>query len=667
MKAKYLFAIFLLVLSGCNTLKKSYLSIENEVWETNMLPTDLELKHTFYLIGELGSSDIDKNPLKPLLKRTIEAENEHSSVIFLGSHLYPKGLSKKTKKTRAEEERQLLGTFGILENYKGNYFFISGEHDWEYRGDNGLKAIKRMENFAEDHLEAKDFFLPEDGCGDPIKVKVEDDVVVLFLNSQWWFEDWENEKKINKGCEIKSRLEFIEKTQELIQKNKNKQLVVVMHHPIYSNGIHGGNIPAKYHLFPLTEIKEKAYVPFPIFGSLSAMHRNISGTKQDLANAQYELLKEELHSTILGAKDIIFIGAHDQSLQYFSEADQHYIVSGSAGKPGYARKGGNADFVSAKQGFSKILYYENKEVWIEFHGIVEGKLKLLFRKQLKKGSSNLEEVLSHENLMTDWKDSITAQAGSQYAIGKFGQFWLGKTYREVWDLPVTVPMLNLEEELGGLTPIRKGGGQQSNSLRLEDKDGNQLVFRSIMKSAAKVTPDFAKNTWAQSLLQDGLSAAHPFGAFVIPKLSEAANIYYTEPKLVYVPKQRGLGIYNESFGNELYLYEDRLSGDRSNSPNFGNSKKVIGINDLRPKLDKSKTKHVVDQRWTLRSRLFDLWVHDWDRHNDQWRWASFKEGDKTIYRPIPRDRDQVFFRFDGPLYTFASTFFLKTLEPININ
>ena len=51
-----------------------------------------------------------------------------------------------------------------------------------------------------------------------------------------------------------------------------------------------------------------------------------------------------------------------------------------------------------------------------------------------------------------------------------------------------------------------------------------------------------------------------------------------------------------------------------------------------------------DQDQVLRSRLFDIWIGDWDRHDDQWRWASFKDKNGfTYYQPIPRDRDQIFF------------------------
>ncbi|MGW8317510.1 MAG: BamA/TamA family outer membrane protein, partial [Bacteroidales bacterium] len=55
----------------------------------------------------------------------------------------------------------------------------------------------------------------------------------------------------------------------------------------------------------------------------------------------------------------------------------------------------------------------------------------------------------------------------------------------------------------------------------------------------------------------------------------------------------------------------------------------------------------VDQEHFLKCRLFDVYIGDWDRHEDQWRWAGFKEGDGTVYRAVPRDRDQTFFLNEG--------------------
>lgn len=48
-------------------------------------------------------------------------------------------------------------------------------------------------------------------------------------------------------------------------------------------------------------------------------------------------------------------------------------------------------------------------------------------------------------------------------------------------------------------------------------------------------------------------------------------------------------------------------------------------------------------------------IGDWDRHEDQWRWAKFEEDNKTVYRPMPRDRDQAFsIMADGTLLGFAT-------------
>ncbi|MBP1678837.1 MAG: hypothetical protein H6Q29_748, partial [Bacteroidetes bacterium] len=49
----------------------------------------------------------------------------------------------------------------------------------------------------------------------------------------------------------------------------------------------------------------------------------------------------------------------------------------------------------------------------------------------------------------------------------------------------------------------------------------------------------------------------------------------------------------------------------------------------------------------LKARLMDVYLGDWDRHPDQWRWAGFRASDGWKWVPIPRDRDQAFARFDG--------------------
>src|SRR5690606_4141210 len=77
------------------------------------------------------------------------------------------------------------------------------------------------------------------------------------------------------------------------------------------------------------------------------------------------------------------------------------------------------------------------------------------------------------------------------------------------------------------------------------------------------------------------------------------------------------------------------------------------IEDVTGKIDSR-----VDQKLFLRSRLVDMLISDWDRHEDQWRWASFEENGCKIYRPVPRDRDMAFFVSEGILPWLSTRKFL---------
>src|SRR2546428_6734724 len=61
------------------------------------------------------------------------------------------------------------------------------------------------------------------------------------------------------------------------------------------------------------------------------------------------------------------------------------------------------------------------------------------------------------------------------------------------------------------------------------------------------------------------------------------------------------------------------------------------------------SRHRVGSRAFLAARLMDVFIGDWDRHQDQWGWARFDSAGVHWWRPIPRDRDQAFARLDGLL------------------
>ncbi|UII27902.1 outer membrane protein assembly factor [Fulvivirga maritima] len=264
-------------------------------------------------------------------------------------------------------------------------------------------------------------------------------------------------------------------------------------------------------------------------------------------------------------------------------------------------------------------------------------------------------------------DSVVISASKQYKTdSKFKIKMFGQNYRNEWQQKIKVKVIHIDEEHGGLTIVKKGGGMQTKSLRLEAKDGKQYVLRTIEKYAEGAVPQMLRNTFAQDIVQDQISASHPYGAFVLPFLADAAGIYHTNPQLVYIPDDANLLEYRAQFANTLALYEQRPAHDWSDADYFGNSEKIISTAKVLEKLAEDNDDEV-DEKFVVRSRLFDMLIGDWDRHDDQWRWASFeKKGKGKLYRPIPRDRDQVFFINEGFFPSVASRkWALPKLEGFN--
>ncbi len=156
---------------------------------------------------------------------------------------------------------------------------------------------------------------------------------------------------------------------------------------------------------------------------------------------------------------------------------------------------------------------------------------------------------------------------------------------------------------------------------------------------------------ARRLLKDQTSVINPYGAYIVPPLAKAAGVYHTNPQLVYVADDPALGEYRQSFANALYLLEERPEGDQRHNASFGNSAQVESSRKVFTNLLTS-AQFRVQARQYLRARLFDMWLGDWSRREDQWRWASFEgPGGSIRYRPIPRDRDHAFFKFNDGLVT----------------
>lgn len=228
------------------------------------------------------------------------------------------------------------------------------------------------------------------------------------------------------------------------------------------------------------------------------------------------------------------------------------------------------------------------------------------------------------------------------------RFLLGANHRQVWSTPMTVEVLNLDTYAGGLTPVRRGGGLQTRSLRLRGGDGVMYNFRSLDKDASLTLGPELRRSVAASVLQDQISALLPTSALVVAPLLEAAGVLHADPELRVMPDDPRLGEFREEFAGVVGLIEERPDEGPDGEEGFAGSTRVTGSERMLERLEASP-RHRVDAVAFLRARLLDVFVGDWDRHPDQWRWAEFETSQGSAWQPIPRDRDWALARLEGVL------------------
>jgi hypothetical protein len=240
----------------------------------------------------------------------------------------------------------------------------------------------------------------------------------------------------------------------------------------------------------------------------------------------------------------------------------------------------------------------------------------------------------------------TVVPGARYERGRLHRTMFGAHYRDLWTTPVTAPVLDLDRFAGGLTPDELGGGQQTHSLDMKGEDGRTYVFRSLDKDPTPAVPPVFRKTVVHRVVQDAISAGYPGGPLVAAGLLRSAGVLHVTPTLVVMPDVVELGEYREEFAGMLGYVEEK-PGD-----GFAGADEVVDSDELLDSLNAGPG-HQVDARAFLRARLMDQLMGDWDRHRDQWKWAAARRGERMVWRPIPRDRDQAFVRYDGLLLKLA--------------
>jgi hypothetical protein len=631
---------------GCASTKLQYdkknAAVKFENIEYNGTP-----EHSFYLIGDAGNAEAGKNLTHfKLLKQELATAKSNTTVLFLGNNIYEKGMPDASDPERALAEHRLNAQIDLVNGFKGQSIFIPGNHDYY---NNGVIGLEREANYIVEKLNNKNAFFPHNGC--PIEeVPISENLVLIVIDSQWYLENWDKNPTMNNDCSIKTREKFFYEYERILKQNTLKSVVVAIHHPMFSYGFHAGQYSWKDQIYPTG-----GSFPLPVIGSIINVFRKTSGfTPQDMQNPYYQELKKRILTISQKFDQVLFVSGHEHNLQYIVKDKIPQIISGAGSKTAASRVMSGSEFSYGNYGYAKLVKYTNGASWVYFYTENNGKKELLFKTDIQEKTQPIDT----SNFKNNYGKEIAASVYPKKAVekNKAYQFFWGKHYRKYYGIDVEAPVVNLDTLFGGLTPYRVGGDNLSKSLRLTNANGNEFVMRALHRSPTEYlqTVTFKdqyikgeyNNTYIEKFLLDLYTSAHPYAPLTIGKLSDAANIYNSNPTLYYVPNQIGLQEFNTDFGNQLYFIEALSTSENGTIKSYGNSNTIVNSDTFFKNIKSSDT-YRVDEDFYIRTRLFDMLIGDWKRQEEDWAWAEFKEGEHITYRPIAKKRDQAYSRYDG--------------------
>ncbi|WP_396632789.1 ShlB/FhaC/HecB family hemolysin secretion/activation protein [Maribacter sp. R86514] len=660
-KSKHIIFVFLLLLfASCATFKEQRNSQELA------LPFSDEITYSFYIAGGLGNiSSASNDKLLNRFQEELNKAPENSTLVFTGDNITAETSNWAVDSTLIQKQ------LNISDNFKGETIFLPGNNEWKsYK----LDKIEKVENYLKDIERENTAVVPNNGC--PIDHRViNDDLDLILVDSKWFVSNWSRIEGINSKCtDIVTRRRFMEELEGYIGDGQGKNIVIAMHHPVFTNGTYAGKTTVKDHATPL-----------PLLGTIKNAVMDLGAFDPEHVNSRrYNYLRIAVSALAQANDRITLISGHEESLQLLEGGGIHQIVSGSLGTKSAAKLGPgritaiggsieyNGKYVFGERGFARLDYFKDgssKVTFITEDNLDSGKIfNVLPKKEpnkefssfaLNSGKSKKAKILDNP------KD---------YNKSKSYKFLWGERYREFYGQPVEAPIVQLDTLYGGLSVVKEGGGHQSFSLRLEDKNGRQYAMRSLKKSALKFlkfklpgisynTEDY-QDTWAEKAISDFFTTAHPYMQLVINPLARSVDINHSDTDLFYVPKQDSLKQFNENYGDELYYIERRPSEEQAHYKGYRrtineNSGEVTDYESTTDMLEKIKSdeSYWVDEKSLIRARLFDMLIGDWDRHQDQWRWVEYESEDgEKEFMPIPRDRDNAFPRFDGKVIPFINWF-----------
>jgi hypothetical protein len=598
------------------------------------------VKYRIILIGDAGELDKQQNGvIQHAVSNVLKGK---TSVLYLGDNIYPTGMGLPGSPEEAGTKKILDGQYKPLRAAGAPVYFVPGNHDWDRMGPLGLAKIKLEGEYLAAQKDSLLKIVPAKGCPDPTAININDDMVVIAFDSEWWLYIY-NKDNPDADCECKTNEEVIDKFRELLYKNRNKIIILADHHPFTTYGHHGGSYVWQDYLFPLTSVKSSLYIPLPGLGALYPILRGTFDNAEDNGHPLYKTMIKEINDVFKIDSNVVRVSGHEHGLQFINDNGVIQVVSGAGAKQAVVKKGKHALFALKEAGYVTADLMLDKSIKFTYYANTtkDSVFKPVFTHTRPFVNVHIP-VEKIDQVIKD--DSIAVAARPSFdKVSKIHRLIYGENYRKEWSVKATLPIIKIDQYQGGLKPVGYGGTHQTKSLLLKNAAGKNYILSSIEKYPLILLPQALRQTFAKSWLNDAMSAQYPYGAVIASELAAAVKVSHTNPTIGWVAPDTHLGFYEKEFAGKICLIDEREPGSDS-SYNTGNMIKLLNAN----------YNNRVDSIEFFKARLLDWFLGDWDEHEDQWRWQAKIRNGIRYFTPTPHDRAAAFFTNQGLIPYIAS-------------
>jgi hypothetical protein len=344
-----------------------------------------ELDTRVVLLGDTGEANRDNGVIDVLRQVGGEAPGR-TLVVFLGDNVYPRGLPAESEVgadgERARAEGVLRVWLEAAESTGAETVFIPGNHDWNRGHDGGMERILAQAQWLAGHAAdpRRVRLLPADACPGPVILDRGEKVRVVLVDTQWLIGarrargercswgipgamlplDQASSEDPDDG--VATEADVYAALRRAVAEAGDRRVLYAGHHPLRTEGPHGGYVSGRDMFFPLTHLAGWLYVPIPFLYPL--VRHEIMSHPQDVDNEVYREMIEATRGALESAPiPLVTAAGHEHVLQVFRRAEGSIdLVSGAGAKRDGVGRSNDMLFKHGERGLMVVDYFADGRI-----------------------------------------------------------------------------------------------------------------------------------------------------------------------------------------------------------------------------------------------------------------------------------------------------------------